>query len=138
MEKSKNVEILKTAYEYWDTNKEKAFENWMGLMDDDVKLRSLADGVAGMEFSRPCNCKDDVLRYFQEIAENWELISYKINEYVSEGNRVVAIGICHWRYIKTGKDVQTPKVDIVTFKGSKITEFFELYDTAKAIACTQK
>ena len=32
-----NVELLKNAYEYWDENKEKAFENWVDLLSDDIK-----------------------------------------------------------------------------------------------------
>ena len=39
---------------------------------------------------------------------------------------------------KTGKIVETPKVDIITMEDSKIVDFFELYDTAKALACLQE
>jgi len=137
MKDHSNVELLKHAYQYWDENKEKAFENWMNLLSDDVRLKSLADGAVGMEFTRICNCKNDVLRYFEELSTKWEMIYSKVDEYVSEGNRVVAIGNCCWRYKETGKEVETPKVDIFTFEGSKISEFFELYDTAKVLACTQ-
>ena len=137
MEERDNVETLKRAYDYWNNNKEQAFDNWMDLLSDDINFRSLADGVEGMEFSRRCHCKNDVHRYFQELAEDWELIHYQIDEYVAQGNRVVAIGNCHWRYRKTGKEINTPKVDIIAFKNSKIIDFFELYDTAKAIECTQ-
>lgn len=132
-----NIELLKNAYEYWDENKEKAFENWMDLLSDDIKLKSLADGAVGMEFTQICNCKNDVLRYFEGLSAEWEMIYYKVDDYISEGNRVVAIGNCRWRFKKTGKEVETPKVDIVTFEDSKIIEFFELYDTAKVLACTQ-
>ena len=31
----------------------------------------------GMEFTRLCNCKNDVLRYFEELSSDWELIYYK-------------------------------------------------------------
>ena len=137
MKDNSNVVLLKNAYEYWDENKEKAFENWMNLLSDDVKLKSLADGAVGMEFTRICNCKNDVLRYFEGLSTEWEMIYYRVDEYISEGNRVVAVGNCSWRYLKTGKEVQTPKVDIITFRDSKIIEFFELYDTAKVLACTQ-
>ena len=137
MSEKGNVAILKEAYEYWNTNKEQAFENWMDLLSDDVQFKSLADGHKGMEFTRSCHCKNDVLGYFKELAGEWEMIQYKIDEYIAQGDRVVAIGSCHWRYVKTGKEVKTPKVDIITMKDSKIIDFFELYDTARAIACTE-
>ena len=138
MSEEDNVAILKKAYEYWNENKEKAFENWMDLMSEDINFRSIADGASGMEFSRPCNCKSDVLRYFQELAGEWEMIHYTVNEYIAQGDRVVAVGHCKWRHRKTGRDVETPKVDIITMKDSKMVDFYELYDTAKAIACSQE
>lgn len=132
-----NVAILKEAYDYWNKNKEQAFDNWMNLLSDDVRFKSLADGHEGMEFTRACNCKNDVLRYFEELAGEWEMVHYTVHEYIAEGDRVVAIGNCHWRYLKTGKEVETPKVDIITMRESKIVDFFELYDTKRAIACTE-
>ena len=137
MTEKENVAILKEAYEYWNKNKERAFENWMNLLADDIQFRSLADGHEGMEFTRACHCKADVLRYFEELAGKWEMIHYTIDEFVAQGDRVVAIGKCHWRYIATGKEVETPKVDIITMRDSKIVDFFELYDTQRAIACTK-
>ena len=129
---------MRQAYEYWDTNKEQAFENWMNLLSDDVTLRSLADGVVGMEFTKACHCKSDVLRYFEGLSSNWEMIYYIVDEYIAQGNKVVAVGNCKWKYRETNMVIETPKVDIVTFRDGKIVEFFELYDTAKTLACTQK
>ena len=137
MSEENNVEILKEAYRYWNDNKEKAFENWMDLISEDIKFESIADGAKGMEFTRKCGCKNDVLRYFQELAEEWEMKHFTINEYIAQGDRVVAIGSCSWIHRKTGNLVDTPKVDIITMRNSKIVEFYELYDTAKAIAGSQ-
>lgn len=137
MTEKENVAILKEAYDYWSKNKEQAFENWMNLLSDEVQFKSLADGHQGMEFTRACHCKNDVLRYFQELAGEWEMIEYTVDEYIAQNDRVVAIGSCHWRYIRTGKEVKTPKVDIITMKDSKIVSFFELYDTNQALACTK-
>ncbi len=137
MSEKENAAVLKEAYEYWNTNKEHAFQNWMDLMADDVQFRSLADGLEGMEFTRQCKCKNDVYRYFEELAADWEMVYFKMDEFVAQGNRVVAIGNCKWRHTKTGKEVETPKVDIFTMEKSKIVDFMEMYDTARAIACTK-
>ena len=137
MSEENNVAILKKAYQYWDDNREQAFENWMNLMSEDVKFESIADGAKGMEFTRSCNCKNDVLGYFQELAAEWEMIHYTVNEYIAQGDRIVALGTCGWRHRKTGKEVDTPKADIIRMKDSKIVDFYEFYDTAKAIAGSQ-
>lgn len=137
MNEEDNITILKETYQYWNNNKEQAFENWMNLMSEDVKFESIADGAQGMEFTRCCNCKDDVLRYFHELASEWEMIQYTVNEYIASGDRVVAIGNCGWRNRKTGKVIDTPKTDIIRMKDSKIADFYEFYDTAKAIEASQ-
>ena len=137
MSETDNIAVLKEAYQYWNNNKEKAFENWMDMMSDDVKFESIADGASGMEFTRSCNCKNDVLRYFQELAGEWEMIHYTVNEFIAQGDRVVALCRCEWKSRKTGKIVDTPKADILRMKDSKIVGFYEFYDTGKAIAATQ-
>lgn len=137
MQEQTNAALLKQAYEYWDENKEQAFENWMNMIADDVSFSSLANGIAGMEFTRHCNCKNDVFRYFEELARDWEMLDFKMTEFVSQGDRVVAIGSCKWRFSKTGKEVESPKVDIFRLKDGKIVEFMEMFDTARAVACTQ-
>ena len=35
---------------------------------------------------------------------------------------------------RTGKEIETPKVDIMRLKDGKIVDFFEMYNTAKASA----
>ncbi len=138
MNEKKNTAILKEAYAHWDENKEQAFQHWMDLLSDDVNFRSLADGHEGMEFTRKCNCKSEVRKYFVELARDWAMISFKMTEFIAQGDRVVAIGSCKWKYIKTGKEVETPKVDIFTMRNSKIVDFMEMYDTARVIACTRE
>lgn len=131
-----NVDILKEAYQKWNDNKQDSFEHWMDLMADNVQLNSIANGVPGMEFTRTCLCKSDVLRYFTELAAVWEMLHYTAEEFISEGERVVMIGRCGWRNRNTGKIVETPKVDIIRMKDSKIVEFYELFDTEKARCAT--
>ena len=137
MREDNNVAVLKKAYAHWSENKETAFQNWMDLLADNVRFRSLADGHEAMAFTRTCNCKNDVLRYFEELASEWDMVDFQMDEFVAQGDRVVAIGNCHWRHMKTGKDVLTPKVDIFTMQDGKIVDIFELYDTHKAITATR-
>ena len=137
MSEENNTAILKKAYQYWNDNKEQAFENWMDLMADDVKFESIADGVKGMEFTRCCKCKNDVRNYFLELAAEWEMVHFTMNEFIAQRDRIVALGTCGWKHRKTGKEIDTPKADIIRMKDSKIVEFYEFYDTAKTIAASQ-
>jgi ketosteroid isomerase-like protein len=134
---SSHVSALKEAYRQWHDTKGGSVDHWLSLMTDDVKFRSLANGAAEMQFTRACGSKDDVRRYFNGLASDWKMISYRIDEFIAQGDRVVALGSCSFEHKKTGKVLNTPKADFHKFREGKICEFFEFYDTAQAlgVAC---
>lgn len=136
-EEEKNVEILTEAYRLWNDTKADCVGHWLDLIDDNVDWRSLADGAPGMEFTVCCSGKDGAIAYMQALGAGWELIHYTVDEFIAQGDRVVMVGNCGWRNKATRKEIETPKVDILRMEGGKIVGFFELYDTAKAIAATQ-
>jgi len=131
--KESNVAALKEAYRRWHDTKAGSVDHWLALMTDDVKFRSLAEGAKSMEFTRTSTCRDDVKRYFAGLTGDWQMIYYRMDEYIAQGDRVVAVGSCSFRHKKTGKILETPKADFHKFRDGKICEFFELYDTAQAI-----
>ena len=128
-----NVTVLKEAYRQWHDTKGESVDHWLTLMTDDVKFRSLAEGTKPMEFTRTSSCKSDVQRYFAGLTEDWQMNYYRMDEYIAQGDRVVALGSCSFKHKKTGKILETPKADFHKFRDGKICEFFELYDTAQAL-----
>ncbi len=132
-DESKNIEILKDAYDRWHETKAGSVDHWLYLMTDDVNFRSLAEGAKTMEFTRTSSCKDDVKHYFAGLTTDWEMIYYRIDEYIAQGDRVVALGHVSFKNNRTGKVLETPKADFHKFRDGKICEFFEFYDTAQTI-----
>jgi uncharacterized protein len=130
------VSKLREAYESWDASKGINHEKWMELMSDHVVFRSLAGGSSGLEFTKECHSKDDVRGYFAGLSKDWEMIHYTPEQFIVEGENVAVRGTCGWKNRETKKIVQTPKADFFRFQNDKIVEFFEFYDTAKAIAAT--
>lgn len=129
-----HVSLLKEAYRKWHLTKAGSVEHWLELMTDDIRFRSLADGAAKMEFTRTSTCKEEVKQYFSQLTSQWEMIDYTISEYIAQGDRVVALGNCSFRHKQTGEILDTPKADFHKFRGGKICDFFEFYDTAQAIS----
>ena len=127
-----DMDTIREAYQMWNQSKASSVDFWMNLLADDVNWRSLADGSKGMEFTRACNCKNDVVRYFSELAQEWEMIHYTVDEFITEGDRIVMLGRCGWSNKRTGKSIETPKADFIRMRDGKISEFFEFYDTARA------
>lgn len=135
---SSNEATIRHAYEMWSDSQAGAasVEQWLNLVSDDVRWLSLADGAPGMAFSRPGFSRTDVERYFAEVGEDWEMVSYVPDEFICDGDRIVMLGSCSWRYRATGKVVATPKADFIRMRDGKIVEFQEFYDTARALAAT--
>ena len=131
-----NVEILKKAYGEWVRTKGVA-NVWLDILADHVQWGSLADGEPGLEFTKPRATKHEVVGYFEGLADDWSMNSYHINEYVAQGDRVVAIGECSWTNKRTGKTATMPKVDIWLLEDGKVTQFMEHYDTHKALMASQ-
>lgn len=135
-EAEQNKAILTEAFGSWHQCKGDSVDCWMNIMADEVELRSLAEGQSGLEFTTRRRSKAEVGDYLAGLAATFEMIHYTVDYYVAEGDRVVAVGSTSWRHRGTGKVFETPKVDLTRFKNGKITEFFELYDTAVVLAAT--
>jgi ketosteroid isomerase-like protein len=131
---SENVDILRRAYEAWERDKAADMECWACVLAEDARLKSLAAGAPDMAFTRDRQGKEEVLDYLKGLTDDWEMISYVIDEYIAQGDRVVAIGSTSWRNKKTAKVFSTPKIDIWRLKHGKVTEFSEFYDTAHVLA----
>ncbi len=131
-----NVDILKNAYKKWAERGGDA-DVWLNILADRVDWGSLANGKPGMEFSRPRASKEEVVGYFEGLLGDWSMEFYIVNEYVAQGERVVALGECSWTHKKTGNTVKIPKVDVWLFDNGKVVQFMEHYDTHTAIAAAQ-
>jgi ketosteroid isomerase-like protein len=136
-EQSENVAILRRAYETWAARKAADISCWVDIVDQDARLTSLAEGASSAPFTRSRSGRSEIVEYLEELTKDWEMIFYRIDEYVAERDRVVAIGSTSWRNRLTSKIVTTPKIDIWRMKGGKAVEFSEFYDTARLYAAAQ-
>lgn len=136
MDTESNVERLRKAYAAWHNTKGDAGV-WLDLIGDPMTFGSLGAGASGIEFSRSRVTRDEVLNYFNELAEDWSMVYYRIDEFIAQGERVVALGECCWTHRKTGKVVKSPKADFWRFEGGKAVDFYEFYDTLQAASATR-
>jgi len=130
-ESERNLALLKQAYKNWSDTLGGNADEWMSLCADTLEFGSQAEGTKGAEYLTEYKTRDALKEYFAGLARDWQMIEYAIDHFVTEGDRVVALGRCGWRYRKTGKVVWTKKADSWRFAGGKIVEFYEYYDTAQ-------
>lgn len=130
-----NVDILKTAYQNWTSSKGGSADDWLRICADNISFGSLARGrPEGARYLTSYNSRDALSEYFAGLAQDWEMMDWVTNEFIAQGDRVVVLSYCTWRFKKTGKVVSTPKADVWRFAGGKAVEYFEYYDTAQVHA----
>jgi hypothetical protein len=122
-------EALERAYARWSATKGKAAAEFLNLAADTIEMRSvlspdIPDALAANRLS-----KAGAEEYFAVIARDWDMISYDVDRFISDGDDVVMVGRCHWRHKATGKEVNSPKVDIWHFDDGKATRFLEMFDS---------
>jgi len=67
------------------------------------------------------------------LTSEFAMDHYTVEQYVCDGDTIVAIGTTAWRNKATGKPVETPIVTVWRFQNGKVVAFFEYYDTAKLV-----
>jgi ketosteroid isomerase-like protein len=131
----RNIEILKEAYGRWHESRGGSVDHWMDIVADDIQFGSLAQGAPSMQFAHNYDNRQSLRGYFEGLLSDWEMIHYTVDEYVAQGDAVFMRGSTAWRNKKTGKVVDTPKIDFWRFRDGKAVEFYEYYDTARVFAC---
>ena len=131
-DETQNVEILKQAYGRWSESRGSSADDWMKICADKIAFGSIAQGNAsGAKYLTSYHSKAELKDYFAGLARDWEMLEFVADQFVAQGDRVVMLGRCAWKYRKTGKVVWTPKADSWRFAGGKAVEFYEFYDTAQ-------
>lgn len=106
----------------------------MSVIHDDFRLTSLADGAPQLPFTSSRSGREQLLDYLHGLNRDWEMVFRDIDEFVAQGDRVVAMGRTAWRHRGTGKVSESPKVDVWRLREGKAVELVEFYDTASLYA----
>jgi ketosteroid isomerase-like protein len=130
-----NVAILKAAYKRWSDTKGGSVDDWLKVCADNIDFGSIAQGAAPkVQYLTAYSSRDALKDYFDGLSRDWEMVDWVTEEFIAQGDRVVVLSQCTWRYKRTGKVVSTPKADAWRFAGGKAVEYFEYYDTAQVHA----
>ena len=128
------MKVLKEAYARWHDSKGQSADHWMTVVADDIEFGSLARGTPEMAFATRYSNREALRDYFAGLLNDWEMIHYTVDEFVAQGDAVFMRGSTAWRNKRTGKEVDTPKIDFWRFRDGKAVEFYEYYDTARVVA----
>jgi ketosteroid isomerase-like protein len=131
MSSEANVQLLKEAYRRWHESKGGSVEYWFdSVVGPQISFGSIPRGAEPLAFATGYNDATKLREYFDGLLSDWAMNHYTINEFVAQGDAVVARGSCAWTNKRTGKVAETPKLDFWRFKDGKAIEFYEYFDTA--------
>jgi ketosteroid isomerase-like protein len=134
-DEANNVAVLTEAYSQWHRSRGTSVAHWMSICAENIAFGSLIQGAAPkVAYMTGYNARAELGRYFEGLARDWDMIEYKVDQFVAQNDRVVMLGHCAWRNKHTGKVVTTPKADSWRFANGKAVEFYEYFDTAQVHA----
>jgi ketosteroid isomerase-like protein len=128
---------LEEAYRIWHESKGERYDQWLPLLADDCRFGSLDDGAPGLEFTKACRSKDEMIAYYVGLVGDWDMVYYLADEFIAERDRVVVLCRSSWRNRRTGKLIESCTADVWRFERGKAVEIFEFTDTAKWAAAVR-
>ncbi len=132
-DEARNVAILTEAYRRWADSKGASADHWISICDPDIRFGSIAEPLKAVAYMGSYRSRDELRQYFAGITRDWEMLDYRADHFVAQGDRVVMLGHCSWRAKASGQVVSTPKADSWRFADGKAVEFFEFFDTAQVM-----
>lgn len=131
MNAQSNLAALRSAYQNWHDTKGGNVGEILDLFDDEIEMHSALSGDVPSAVSGVHIRKAEARDYFEGLLKDWEMIFYHVDRYVvgRDGEEIVMVGRCSFRNKATGKVLDTPKIDVCTFRDGKIVRFQESYDT---------
>lgn len=137
----RNAKTLSDSYSLWQRCKDcpeefgPAVERWLSLFADTFVFTTAGHEIGALKFNRRRTHKSELPSYFEEIARDWQMVDYTVDDLMAKDNHVIAICNCTWRCIHNDTVVSAIKVDSWRFNDDgKVIEFNEHFDTAPAIA----
>lgn len=128
-QKNPNAAALEQIYARWHETRGTSAEEVMELLDDQVEMRSVLTHEMPSELAGHRVSKAQAGQYFAALARDWEMLYFDAYQFIADEDDVVMVGRCAWRHRATGREVDTPKVDIWHFENGKATRFFEMFDS---------
>jgi len=123
------VDRLAEAYRAWRDTRGMTPDLFLDLMAEGIEMRSVLEPALPSDLAAHRRSQGEAREYFAVLLRDWEMIDFPQERIVAEGDTVVWIGRCAWRHRQTGQEIDTPKVDIWTFRDGRAVRILEMFDS---------
>jgi ketosteroid isomerase-like protein len=93
-DEASNIATLKEAYRMWRETKGGSVDHWMGICDENIQFGSIAQGQPRVAYMTEYKARDELAQYFEGLKRDWEMIEFKTDHFVAQGDRVIMLGSC--------------------------------------------
>jgi ketosteroid isomerase-like protein len=123
------VDRLAEAYRAWRDTRGMTPDLFLDLMAGEIEMRSVLEPALPSDLAAHRRSQGEAREYFAVLLRDWEMIDFPQEKIVADGDTVVWIGRCAWRHRQTGQEIDTPKVDIWTFRDGRAVRVLEMFDS---------
>ena len=133
MSEQANTRLIEQAY---DNFKRGDIQAVLGLFSEDIEWR-LPD-IPNVPFGGVRHGREQVAQFFASLADSQEVQQFDPQEYIAQGEKVVARGHYAWRVKSTGRTYEGDWAHVFTVRDGKVVAFHEYTDTAAASSAFQQ
>jgi len=129
MNEQANIEVIRSIYAAFNAADLTAV---MSLIADDATWHN--QGAANVPYAGSYNGKTEIPRFFQAIAESTTGGAVVAEEFIAQGERVVALGHYRATVRSTGAQIDCPVAHVFSVRGGKIVSWEGYSDTVQVAA----
>lgn len=123
-----NINLVKSTYDCFFRGD---IEGLLATHSDDIDWQVY--GPLEIPTAGPRHGKEEVMQFFQQVGETYEFSKFDVQQYVAQGDTVVALGEYAGTAKTTGKEFEMHFAHVVTIQNGKTSKFREFTDTAAAL-----
>jgi ketosteroid isomerase-like protein len=138
MNEQANTRTVQPVYEHFKSANTGSgdFQSLLSLYSDDVEW--LVPDMENVRYGGKRRGLKSVREFFSSVADDLEVLQFEPQEFIAQGDKVVALGRYSWRVKATGKEFSSDWAHVCTVRDGKIVRFREYMDTAAEIRARQK
>jgi ketosteroid isomerase-like protein len=129
MDTQKNKQLIMQCYQLY---KDKNIKSLLNLFHDDIEW--IANDSDDIPFAGSFHGKDQVAQFFTMLDQAQDVIKFEPQDFIAEGDKVVATGISSWHVKSTGLTYDNPWAHIFTIRDGKVARLQQYNHTAAAEA----
>jgi ketosteroid isomerase-like protein len=129
MDTRQNKQLILHCYQLF---KDKNIKDLIDFFDDNIEwISAESDDIP---FAGSFHGKDQVAQYFTMLDQAQDVIAFEPQDFIAEGDKVVATGISRWHVKSTGLTYDNPWTHVFTIRDGKVSRLRQYNNTAAAEA----